>query len=67
MQIDNILILINNNFHSIKKNAIRSAKIITKNRKYITFLYSLKFNSVKIKLNLNRIVSIKNNYIKKFC
>lgn len=31
MQTDNILILANNNFASIKKNAIKLTKIITKN------------------------------------
>lgn len=45
MQIDDILILANNNFASTKKNVIKSAEIIIKNKKYPTFIYSLKFNN----------------------
>lgn len=45
MQIDNTLILVNNNFASIEEDAIKLAKILTKNRLYFTFAHFLKFNS----------------------
>lgn len=45
MQIDNTFILVNYNFPSIEKNAIKSAKIIIKDKKHLIFTYSLKFNS----------------------
>ena len=63
MQIDNTLILADNNFAYIKEDAIRSAKIMTKNRKHLTFIHSLKFNDAQIKLNLNKIVLIKESYV----
>lgn len=59
MQTDNILILANNNFTGIKENAIKSATIITKNRKYFTFVHLLKFNRIQIKLDSSKIVLIK--------
>ena len=44
MQTDNTLILADNNFASTKENAIRLAKIMTKDRKRLTFAHPLKFN-----------------------
>lgn len=46
MWTNNIFILTNNNFADIKKNAIKSVKIMTNNRKYFILTYLLKFNSV---------------------
>lgn len=64
MQTNNILILINNNFAGIKEDTIRLAKIIIKNKKYLIFIYFLKFNSTYNKFNLNKIILIKKSYIK---
>lgn len=64
MQIDDILILADNNFASTKENAIRLAKIMTKNKEHLTSAHLLKFNGVQIKLNLNRIVLTKESYVK---
>ena len=52
MQTDDILILINNDFASIEENVIKSANIMTKNRKYLTSANSLKLNSAQIKLGI---------------
>lgn len=60
MQIDDILIIDDNGFASIKKDAIRLAKIITKNKKHFIFIQPLKLNNLQIKVDLNRIVLIKN-------
>ena len=46
IQTDNILILADNDFASIKKNAIRLIKIMIKNKEYFTPIYFPKFNSV---------------------
>ena len=46
MQIDDILILTNNNFLNIEKNAIKSAKKMIKDKKHFLLIYSLKCNSV---------------------
>ena len=64
MQTNNILILANNNFASTKKDAIRSAKIITKDKKHLTPTHSLKFNRAQIKLDLNRIVITKKSHVR---
>lgn len=56
MQTNDILILAKNNFTSKKKAVIKSAKIIIKDPKYLTFLQSLKFNGAQIKLNSKKIV-----------
>ena len=56
MQTNDILILADNNFADIKKVIIKSAKIMTKNRKCLSFAHPLKFNSTQIKLDLNGIV-----------
>ena len=63
MQIDDILILADNNFASTKEEAIKSAKIITKDREYLTSAHPLKFNSAQIKLDSNGIVLTKKSYI----
>lgn len=44
IQTDDILILVDNNFTSIKEEAIKLVKIMTKNRKYLTSTHPLKFN-----------------------
>lgn len=36
MHINNILILVNNNFTSIEEEAIKSAKIVIKNKEYLS-------------------------------
>ena len=64
MQTNNILILADNNFASIKKDAIRLAKIMTKDRKHFTFENTLKFNNIQIKFDSNRIVLIKKSYVR---
>ena len=64
MQTDDILILADNNFTSIKKVAIKLAKIMTKDKKYLILTYPLKFNFAKIKLDSNGIVLIKKSHIK---
>lgn len=46
MQTNDILILANNNFANTKKEVIKSIKIIIKNKKHFTFIYSLKFNNI---------------------
>ena len=63
MQIDDTLILTDNNFASTKKEAIKSAMIITKNRKYLTPVHTLRFNGTQIKLDSNGIVFTKENYV----
>ena len=63
MQTDNILILADNNCASIKEDAIKLAKIMTKDRKHLTLIHPLKFNGVQIKLDSNGIVLTKKSYI----
>ena len=64
MQTNDILILSNNNFASIKEKAIKLAKIMTKDREYLTLTYPLKFNGTQIKLDLNCIVLTKESHVK---
>lgn len=64
MQVNNIFILIDNNFASVQKNAIRLIKIMIKNKKHLIFIYFLKFIGIQIKLNLNKIILIKESHIK---
>lgn len=64
MQINNILILVDNDFASIEENANRSAKIWTKDKEYLTFAYFSKFNDAQIKLNSNGIVWTKKSHVK---
>lgn len=63
MKVNDILFLANNNFASIKENAIKSAKIMKKDKEYFTSANHLKFNNAQIKLNPNGIVLIKESYI----
>lgn len=63
MQTNDILILADNNFASTEEKAIKSTKIMTKDRKHFTSTHSLKFNSAKIKLNSNGIVLIKKSHV----
>lgn len=64
VQINNILILIDNNFASTEENAMRSAKIMTKNTKYFISIYLLKFNGAQIKFIFNKIILSKKSYVK---
>ena len=63
MQTDDILILADDDFASIEEDAIKSAKIMTKDRKYLTSAYSLKFNGAQIKLDSNGIVLTKESHV----
>lgn len=63
IQINDILILVNNNFANTKEKAIKLAKIMIKNRKHLTFAHSLKFNNAQIKLDSNSIVLTKNSHV----
>lgn len=63
MQTDDILILADNNFASIKEDVINLAKIMTKDREYLISSHLLKFFSIQIKLNLNGIVFTKKSHI----
>ena len=54
MQTNNILILTNNNFASTEKETIKSAKIITKDREYLTSSYLSKFYGTQITLDSSR-------------
>lgn len=63
MKVDDILFLANNDFVSIKKDAIKSAKIMKKDRENFTSANSLKFNNAQIKLDPNGIVLIKESHI----
>lgn len=65
MQTDDILILADNDFTSIKKDVIRSTKIMIKDKKLFTPIYFLKFNSAQIKFDSNRIVITKKSPVKK--
>ena len=63
MQTDDTLILADNNFASTEEEAIKSAKIMTKNREYLTPAHPLKFNGAQIKLDSNGIVLTKESHI----
>ena len=63
IQIDDTLILANNDFASIEEDVIRSAKIITKDRKHFTSVHPLKFNGTQIKLDLNKKILTKKSYV----
>lgn len=63
MKVDDILFLANNDFVSIKKDAIKSTKIMKKDRENFTSANSLKFNNAQIKLDPNGIVLIKESHI----
>ena len=63
IQINNILILADNDFASIEEDVIKSTKIMTKNREYLTYAHPLKFSGAQIKLDLDRIVLIKESHI----
>ena len=45
IQTDDILILADNNFARKDETVIQSTKIMTKERKYLTYAHPLKFNS----------------------
>ena len=63
MQTNDILILADNDFASTKEDAIRSAKIMTKDIEHILPAHSLKFNGAQIKLDSNRIVLTKKSHV----
>jgi hypothetical protein len=48
MQTDDILILVDQSFAVVEKEAIHSAKIMTKTREQLTFENALKFNDTRI-------------------
>ena len=64
MQTDDTLILADNNFVSTEEEEIKSAKIMTKDREYLTPAYPLKFNGAQIKLDSNGIVLTKQSHVK---
>ena len=63
IQINDILILIDNDFARKKEVAIKIVKIMTKDLEYLTFSHLLKFDMTKIKLNLEGIVLKKESHI----
>lgn len=64
MQINSTLILADDNFASIEEKTIRSIKIMTKNRKYLTPAHPLQFNGAQIKLDSKSIVLTKKSHIR---
>jgi hypothetical protein len=57
MQIDDILILAEQSFAVVEKEAIHSVKIMTKTREQLTFENALKFNDTRIeRLESNNII-----------
>ena len=63
MQTDDILILPDNEFVGKEKVIIQTAKIMTKDREFLTFSHPLKFNGVQINLDLKRIVLSKESHV----
>ena len=63
MQTNNTLILADNNFACTKEKAIKSAKIMIKDRKYLIPAHLLKFNDVQIKLDSKDIVLTKESHV----
>ena len=63
MQTDDTLILADNDFAGKEEIAIQSAKIMTKEREYLTHVHPLKFNGIQIKLNSNGIVLTKESHV----
>lgn len=59
IQTNDILILANNYFTSKKEKTIKLAKIMTKNKKYLTSIKPLKFNSAQIKFDSDSIMLTK--------
>ena len=53
LQIDDILLLINNQFVNAENEIIKFAKIMIKNHKYLTKIKSIKFNDILIELIVN--------------
>ena len=65
MQTNDIFILAYNDFIHKEETKIKTAKIMTKNQKYLTSTQFLKFNGAYIKLNLDDIILIKKNHVNK--
>ena len=63
IQTDDILILADNNFAGKEETVIQSAKIMTKEREYLTHAHPLKFNGAQIKLDSNGIVLMKASHV----
>lgn len=63
IQTDNTLILADHDFASVKENAITSAKIMIKNREYLTPTHPLNFNNVQIQSNSDRIILMKESHV----
>jgi hypothetical protein len=60
MQIDDILILADQSFAVVEKEAIHSAKIMTKTREQWTFINLLKFNDTQIeRIDSNEVIYFK--------
>ena len=53
MQTDDILLLATDDFANKEKKAVKSTKILTKDRNCFTFINSIKFNGMKIQLHFN--------------
>ena len=63
MQTDDKLILADNDFASNEEEAIKKAKIMTKDREYLTFTQPIKFNRAQIKLDSDGIVLTKESHV----
>lgn len=57
--INNTFIFVDNNFENVEEDAIKSAKIVIKNRNYLILAPYLKFNGIQISLNLDRMIMLK--------
>ena len=53
MQTDDILMLATDDFANKKEKAVKSAKILIKDRNCFIFINSIKFNDMKIQLHFN--------------
>lgn len=65
MHTNDTLMLANNNFARYKKVAIKFAKIMTKDREYLTSLQPLKFHRSQIMFDLEGIVLTKKSHVGK--
>ena len=63
MQTNDTLILADNDFASKEEAEIKAAKIMTKDREYLTFTQPLKFNRAQIKLDSEGIVLTKESHV----
>ncbi len=63
MQTDDKLIIVDNDFASNEKVAMKKAKIMTKDREYLTYTPPIKFNGAQIKLDSDGIVLTKESNV----